>query len=165
MLENILYHTIVIIFIGYLTISLFLLNKKYSRLKISIIPFMLKKEFILPKDRSFFIRGVRALEEMMSQKFGIQVCLKIDISREKFFFSEFECFFNIIFSNQNGGAQEFERLLKIINSSRENVEHKTIKNKTILFKQKANDGPLYNGSNSKDSFYKNVHSIWEISLV
>lgn len=168
MLENILYHTIAVIFIGYLIISLFLLNKKYTQLKVSIVPFMFRTEFILPKDRSLFIRGVRAIEAMLTQKFGIQVYLKYDISRKSFFLSEFECFLKIIFetSEDKESIIEYAALFSIIKVFKEQIENQKLplKNRVVFFRQKSITDSMYAGINPQHIFHKNDHSIWEISI-
>lgn len=127
---------------------------------------MLKKEFILPKDRSFFIRGIRAIEAMLTQKFGIQIYLKHDVSRKSFFFSEFEVFLNLIFSDNNKYALESEKLIERITLYKEKTKKNNLpKKKEIVFlMQNKNSDIIYNKDNPNDFFHKNNHSVWDISV-
>lgn len=168
MLENVIYHGIAIIFIGYLSISLFLLNKQNATLKISIIPFLLKKQFILPNDRSVFIRGIRALEELMTHRFDVKILILYDMSRDKFFISEFECFFELVFSDQKKIDDKFQNILKFALQKTNTLRTQSMensKNKSIVFKQRNSVVENNHLTEINYIFQQNEYSVWDVFVV
>lgn len=167
-LENVIYHSIAIIFIGYLSISLFLLNKQNTTLKVSIMPFLLKKQFILPNDRSVFIRGIRALEELMTQRFGVKILILYDMSKDKFFISEFECFLELVFSDQKKFDDKSQNILKFVLQKKNDLHTQSMansKNKSIVFKQRNSVVQNNHLSEINYIFQKNEYSVWEVFVV
>ena len=124
MLENIIYHSVILIFIVLLVGYLLFLQKRMQALKAVIIVFFLEKEFIFPQNRSLFIRGIRTVEELLSEKFGVKVCVEYDTSRRVFLSQEFRLLLDVLFNEKK--TFDFVKFI----SSPENK-----KMKLILFRQ------------------------------
>lgn len=133
-----------------------------------MIPFLLKKEFSLPRDRSLFVRNIRALEELMTKEFERKFCIIYDSSRMVFFYDEFEYFFNLVFSNKKRLSAEYVQLAVALNKLSKSTsirDDQKFKNKTIVLRQKSNVELHSDVLNLDFIFHKNDRSFWEVSIL
>lgn len=133
MLENIIYHTVIIVFIIALLMYLFSLQKKLDTLQKALIPFVLAKSFEFPQNRSLFIRGLRAIEELLSKKFGMYVYLEYDKTRQKFFAVEFEFFTDILYSKKMLWHKSNKKYFVFVQHSKNDFNSHTIDGKNIVY--------------------------------
>lgn len=100
MVENIIYHTVIVIFIIVLFIYALYFKKAFTTYKQDFIPFLLKSELHFPKDRSIFIRTIHSLENELSNLFGVLVLIEYPKKETIFYSDDFKVFFEILSSKK-----------------------------------------------------------------
>ena len=145
MIENIIYHTIIAIFITALLIYTFHLKRAFTTYHDHFLPFLLKKEFCFPKDRSLFVRTVQELEDRLSRSLEVEVSIEIPKEKITFYAEDFHCLFELFLSEKS--SKNFNKTLNIKNC------------KKIVFHYQ-NDKVQ-----TSDSTKNTLHSHWEVRII
>lgn len=142
MIENLIYHTVIIIFIVILLIYTIHLKSTYTIYKENLVPFLLKKEFKFPQDRSTFVRGISSLEKELTRKFEIKTIILFNKSKTHFYSEDFKVLFDVL------NAPHSSLLLG------ERLDLNSAKQISFQFKNNA----------TSDQSQNKLHSSWEVHI-
>jgi len=145
MAENIVYHSVIIVFIFSLCLYSLHLKNTLKNYQNPFIPFLLQSNLSFPQNQSLIVRTVFALEKELTHKLHTKVSIKYNKDPHTFSSDRFKIFFELMIKN--------DVQIELIN------ELQKIRPKKIIFLQKNSHTPTL------DTEKKVVHSDWEITFV